>query len=203
MAAAGGLLLAFSGGPVQAAGAEPVAAAAVVAAPEAVAAVGSPAAQSFSQVLLSTLGDCQLAVSVYPTFSYNAAGGGGTGTVRARDDGLLQLVFDPSTLNIPPINYQHAAIIGIPVPPPLNIAIVPQVGCRRGRLGCVATLRGLPGVCCCLAGCGGERHGCHSEGCHSEAAPARWPILPARLAPRSGWRARWTRPPAAWSWTFW
>ncbi len=50
------------------------------------------------QVLLSTLADCELAVSVFPTFSYNAAGGGGTGSVTERDDGLLNIVFDPATL---------------------------------------------------------------------------------------------------------
>lgn len=50
------------------------------------------------QVLLSTLADCELAVSVYPTFSYNAAGGGGSGSVTERDDGLLNIRFDPSTL---------------------------------------------------------------------------------------------------------
>lgn len=36
--------------------------------------------------------------------------------------------------NIPPINAQHASIIGIPIPPPLNIAIVPQAGGGPGRV---------------------------------------------------------------------
>lgn len=78
------------------------------------------------QVLMRTLADCQLAVSVYPTFAYDAAGGGGTGSVTQGEDGLLHLSFDPTALAIPPINAQHASIIGIPVPPPFNIAIVPQ-----------------------------------------------------------------------------
>lgn len=78
------------------------------------------------QVFLKTLADCQLAVSVFPTFSYNAADGGGSGSVRPGPDGRLQLTFDPASLVIPPINYQHAAILGVPVPPPLNIAIVPR-----------------------------------------------------------------------------
>ncbi len=80
------------------------------------------------QVLLRTLSDCKLAVSVYPTFSYNAAGGGGSGSVSPGNDGLLRLTFDPSSLDIPAINYQHASILGVPIPPPLNIAIVPQAG---------------------------------------------------------------------------
>lgn len=32
----------------------------------------------------------------------------------------------PPCSNIPPINAQHASILGVPVPPPLNIAIVPR-----------------------------------------------------------------------------
>lgn len=60
----------------------------------------SPAALSHpaAQVLLNTLSDCQLAVSVYPTFAYNAAGGGGAGTVRQGADGLLHVTFDPASL---------------------------------------------------------------------------------------------------------
>ena len=52
---------------------------------------------SFSSVMLRTLSDCQLAVSIYPTFSYNASGGGGTGRVtRVQEDGVLEVEFDPS-----------------------------------------------------------------------------------------------------------
>lgn len=90
------------------------------------AAAGAAAAQTFSKVLLRTLSDCKLAVSIYPTFSYDAAGGGGSGSVSPGDGGLLRLTFDPASLEIPPINYQHASILGVPIPPPLNIAIVPQ-----------------------------------------------------------------------------
>ena len=77
-------------------------------------------------MLLSTLADCELTVSVYPTFAYNAAGGGGTGAVQRGADGLLHITFDPSSLAIPPINARQAKVLGIPVPPPFNIAIVPQ-----------------------------------------------------------------------------
>lgn len=58
---------------------------------------------NFAQVVLRTLSDCQLAVSVYPTFSYNAGGGGGSGTLRRGEDGLLHVSFDPDTLQIPAI----------------------------------------------------------------------------------------------------
>ncbi|KAI3435529.1 hypothetical protein D9Q98_001595 [Chlorella vulgaris] len=122
--AAGGLMLA--GVPVPAAGAvaEEAGSAAAVAAIAATA--PSAASATWSHVLMNTLSGCELAVSLYPTFSYDASGGGGSGSVRQGDDGLLHLTFDVATLNIPPINSQHASIIGIPVPPPLNIAIVPQ-----------------------------------------------------------------------------
>ena len=76
--------------------------------------------------MLRTLADCQLAVGVYPTFAYNAAGDGGSGTARLGDDGLLHLVFDPAIVAVPAINWRSSSILGIPVPPPLNIAIEPQ-----------------------------------------------------------------------------
>lgn len=118
----------LAGVPVPAAGAvaEEAGSAAAVAAIAATA--PSAASATWSHVLMNTLSGCELAVSLYPTFSYDASGGGGSGSVRQGDDGLLHLTFDVATLNIPPINSQHASIIGIPVPPPLNIAIVPQVG---------------------------------------------------------------------------
>ncbi|KAL4458075.1 hypothetical protein ABPG75_012940 [Micractinium tetrahymenae] len=124
--AAGSTLTGASAAPLAAqAAVEPaVAAASFVEAPAA--AAGAAAAQTFSKVLLRTLSDCKLAVSVYPMFAYNAAGGGGNGSVSPGDNGLLRLVFDPASLDIPPINYQHASILGVPIPPPLNIAIVPQ-----------------------------------------------------------------------------
>ena len=53
------------------------------------------------QVVLNTLRDCQLAVSIYPTFAYNAEGGGGAGTVTPQPDGTLRVSFDPASLQIP------------------------------------------------------------------------------------------------------
>jgi hypothetical protein len=88
-------------------------------------AIASP--KTISQVVLNTLSDCQLAVSIYPTFGYNAAGGGGTGTVtQDPSSGLLNVVFDPETLVIPPITYATSTVLGIPIPPPLKIAVVPK-----------------------------------------------------------------------------
>ena len=117
------------------------AAAATSASAAALASLARP--DSLSAVLLSTLSDCQLAVSVYPTFSYDAGGGGGSGSVRQGSDGLLHLTFDPATLDIPSINWQHAKILGIPLPPPFNIAIVPQVRARVCGV-CAECLHPLP-----------------------------------------------------------
>jgi hypothetical protein len=46
------------------------------------------------QVKLITAADCQLAVSIYPKFAYNASSGGGTGTVQQLGDNKLQITFD-------------------------------------------------------------------------------------------------------------
>lgn len=134
---------------------------------------------SSTQVKMSTLPTCQLAVSYYPIFDYKAGDGGGRGTVKDLGSGKLQLTFDPTgdsarlgsgggacihanssercssrpdasqedsppschpaapqnpllppllppALNIPALNYKTASIFGIPIPPPLNIAIIPQ-----------------------------------------------------------------------------
>eukprot|EP00879_Flechtneria_rotunda_P014911 GHRR01015580.1.p1 GENE.GHRR01015580.1~~GHRR01015580.1.p1 ORF type:complete len:193 (+),score=63.93 GHRR01015580.1:442-1020(+) len=79
-----------------------------------------------TQVKLVTGSDCQLAVSRYPMFTYNASSGGGTGAVQQLSGDKLQITFDASGLLIPALNWQTAAAFGIPIPPPLNIAIVPQ-----------------------------------------------------------------------------
>ena len=47
------------------------------------------------QVRLRTRADCELEVSVYPGFAYNATGGGGTAEAEDLGNGLLRLTFDP------------------------------------------------------------------------------------------------------------
>lgn len=78
------------------------------------------------QVMLSTLSDCSLAVSIYPNFSYNASGGGGIGRIVEENGDIATVEFDPKTLNIPPIDYRSTKVIGIPIPPPLQISIIPK-----------------------------------------------------------------------------
>jgi hypothetical protein len=46
------------------------------------------------QVKLSTSSECKLAVSRYPMFSYNAAGGGGTAEVQQLPGNKLKITFD-------------------------------------------------------------------------------------------------------------
>ncbi|GLC34977.1 hypothetical protein PLESTB_001184800 [Pleodorina starrii] len=84
------------------------------------------AAQQYTRVRLKTRQDCELAVSFYPRFRYNALGGGGWGTVTDLGDGKLHLSFDTSVLVIPDMSYRTATLMGLlPIPPPLNIAIRP------------------------------------------------------------------------------
>ena len=75
---------------------------------------------------LDTLRDCSLAVSIYPTFSYNALGGGGRGRVVAVDGDVLTVEFDAGSLSIPPIDYRSTKVVGVPIPPPLRIEILPK-----------------------------------------------------------------------------
>lgn len=46
------------------------------------------------QVRLLTASDCQLAVSIYPMFAYNASSGGGTGSVQQLPGDKLQMTFN-------------------------------------------------------------------------------------------------------------
>lgn len=74
---------------------------------------------------MRTLHDSELAVAVYPTFSYNAVGGGGL--AKAEQDGdVVHLTFDPATLVIPDVNYRNTTFMGVPMAPPFSIAVKPR-----------------------------------------------------------------------------
>jgi hypothetical protein len=102
--------------------------------PAAVAADGAATAEEVARLMratrarIRTLPDCELAVSIYPRFAYDAGGGGGTGTAAPLPgaESALAVEFDPSTLAIPALNFKTASIFGLPIPPPLNIAITPR-----------------------------------------------------------------------------
>ncbi|EIE27029.1 hypothetical protein COCSUDRAFT_83588 [Coccomyxa subellipsoidea C-169] len=74
---------------------------------------------------MRTLHDSELAVAIYPTFTYNALGGGGL--AKATQDGdIVHLTFDPATLNIPDVNYRNTTFMGVPMAPPFSIAVQPR-----------------------------------------------------------------------------
>lgn len=77
-------------------------------------------------VKLRTRSDCRLNIGRYPAFAYDAASGRSDGTVTAVDGARASVTFDVATLTIPDLNWRSARILGVPLPPPLNIAILPQ-----------------------------------------------------------------------------
>lgn len=78
------------------------------------------------QIGMRTLADSQLAVSIYPAFSYNSLGGGGIATaVQEPGSDRVYLTFDTSVLNIPSVTGRTASVLGIPIPPPFVIAVKP------------------------------------------------------------------------------
>ena len=79
-----------------------------------------------SVVELRTEAGCALAIGPWPRFRYDARGGGGRGESGVEaDEGWRPLVFDPSALTIPPLHARSARILGLPLPPGLEIAIEP------------------------------------------------------------------------------
>ena len=77
-------------------------------------------------VKLSTRSDCRLNIARYPPFAYDASAGCGSGAVTALDGSRAAVTFDVATLTIPDLNWRSARILGLPLPPPLNIAIEPR-----------------------------------------------------------------------------
>ncbi|KAK9916952.1 hypothetical protein WJX75_009171 [Coccomyxa subellipsoidea] len=77
------------------------------------------------QASMRTLHDSELAVAIYPTFNYNALGGGGLAAAR-QDGDIVHLTFDPATLNIPDVNYRNTTFMGVPMAPPFSIAVHPR-----------------------------------------------------------------------------
>ncbi|MFL0732882.1 MAG: hypothetical protein AB8A35_06150 [Prochlorococcus sp.] len=67
---------------------------------------------------------CRLAIGAYPAFSYDASSGGGKGILGpAEQTGLKTLHFDPQKLFIPDLNWRTTKILGLPMPPGLNISV--------------------------------------------------------------------------------
>ncbi len=81
-----------------------------------------------NKVQLTTLAGCGLAIAGYPRFTYDALGGGGIGTAGPLDpEGRQSLCFQPSALLIPDLETRTTRVLGVPLPPGLCIAIVPEL----------------------------------------------------------------------------
>ena len=78
-------------------------------------------------VELATQAGCALVIGRYPRFSYNANGGGGRAQQGPSDAaGWQALVFDPASLVIPELNWRTTRFLGLPLPPGLAIAVLPE-----------------------------------------------------------------------------
>ena len=78
-------------------------------------------------VQLNTASSCSLAIGGFPRFSYDASGGGGSGLLLPLDSqGRRPLQFPAGGLRIPPLNGRTGRFLGLPLPPGLQIQIVPQ-----------------------------------------------------------------------------
>jgi hypothetical protein len=77
-------------------------------------------------VELRTTRGCGLGVSRYPDFVYNAEGGGGSGKAVKLEDGRWRVHFDAAGVTIPDVGFHTTTLLGIPLPPPIRIQIVPD-----------------------------------------------------------------------------
>jgi len=57
---------------------------------------------------------------------YNAEGGGGSGHAIQLPDGCWQVKFEASNINIPTVGYETTTLMGVPLPPPLRIDVIPE-----------------------------------------------------------------------------
>ena len=77
---------------------------------------------------LKSLVDCRLKIGRYPTFYYNATGGGGITTADYQDNkGNLFFRFNPNSFSIPSLNWQTTKFLGLVLLPGLEINIVPKI----------------------------------------------------------------------------
>eukprot|EP01026_Neomeris_dumetosa_P033412 TRINITY_DN26646_c0_g2_i1.p1 TRINITY_DN26646_c0_g2~~TRINITY_DN26646_c0_g2_i1.p1 ORF type:complete len:211 (+),score=12.58 TRINITY_DN26646_c0_g2_i1:1157-1789(+) len=84
--------------------------------------------QKIYKVRLQTLKNCELAISWFPRFQYNASGGGCVGIVQAESDtsDKYHIYFDPLDVEIPDLDFFTTRILGVPFPPFCRIQIRPQ-----------------------------------------------------------------------------
>jgi hypothetical protein len=77
------------------------------------------------QVTMRSLQDSELAIGIYPKFTYDAAGGGGVASAKDVGNGRVEVSFDLTRLNIPDVYSRTAKFMGVPLLPPFKIRIQP------------------------------------------------------------------------------
>lgn len=71
---------------------------------------------------LISLKGCRLAIGSYPSFEYDASGGGGEATLLPiKKDNILRLRFATETFLIPALTWQTTKFLSLPLPPGLKI----------------------------------------------------------------------------------
>ena len=72
---------------------------------------------------LISLNGCRLAIGSYPSFDYDASGGGGFGTLHptTKDNNTQHIEFNTRTFKIPPLTYKTTKFLSLPLPPGLKI----------------------------------------------------------------------------------
>lgn len=71
---------------------------------------------------LKSLDGCRLVIGKYPSFRYNAYGGGGEATLLPnKKSNVLHLSFSSKTFSIPPLTSKTTKFLSLPLPPGFNI----------------------------------------------------------------------------------
>ena len=101
---------------------------------------------------MESLAGCQLGISIYPTFSYNASGGGGiaSATQSAENPSRVDVVFDPKAVTIPDVSssnviyaertFGRVCNLGHLIPPRTRLAMsLARTGCSTASISLVST----------------------------------------------------------------
>ena len=73
---------------------------------------------------LRSLEGCRLKIGKYPTFTYNASGGGGKATLLPNEkNNLLYIRFSSKTFSIPPLTSKTTRFLSLPLPPGFKITM--------------------------------------------------------------------------------
>ena len=71
---------------------------------------------------LKSLEGCRLVIGKYPSFSYNASGGGGKAVLLPNQtNNLLHISFSSKTFSIPPLTSKTTKFLSLPLPPSFKI----------------------------------------------------------------------------------